>query len=158
MHRVTTMVTALFIATLPDATANAQDPVTAAYRYTALIPLKGDPKYSYLLAEIDRLSSSRIFECRNIALAARFWWDNNRVFGFRDWIGATDAVTGLPGYLGGEARAPRGGDAGDDRYEMRLNVAYRTKTEILKTFRHESAHAAGITDERAARSWAEKCH
>ena len=124
---------------------------------TAVVPLRDHPRYAYLRAEIDRLSRSRIFECRNISMAARDWWEKNRVFGFTERVGVNDTVSKLSGFLAGEARAPRSGDAADTAYVMHLYLAGRTKSEIMNTFRHESAHAAGITEERDARSWAEQC-
>jgi hypothetical protein len=158
MHRVTTMVTVLLIAAAQGRTSavNAQGLIADGHR-AAVVPLRDDPRYAYLRSEIDRLSRSSIFECRNISMAARHWWEKNRVYGFTERIGVTDAVSGAPGYLAGEARAPRSGDAADTAYVMHLYLANRTTREILTTFRHEAAHAAGITDERVARSLAEEC-
>jgi hypothetical protein len=153
-----TMITALYIGAMHLGVTTQAQPLVATDRHAALVPLRGDPKYSYIQGEIERLSRSPAFECRNIAVAARSWWDNGRVYGFRERIGVTDAITGLSGYLGGEARAPEAGGESAGTYEIRLYLANRTRNEILKTFRHESAHAAGIADERAARAWAEKCH
>jgi len=152
------MVIALFLGAMHIGVTTRAQPLIAAERHAALVALRGDLKYSYIESEIERLSRSSIFECRNISVAARSWWDNDRVYGFRERIGVTDATTGLSGYLGGEARAPAAGGESAGTYEIRLYLANRTRNEILKTFRHESAHAAGITDERAARAWAEKCH
>jgi hypothetical protein len=152
------MVTALFIGTGLGgiATTEAQGLVADGQR-AAVVPLRDHPKYAFLRSEIDRLSRSSIFECRNISMAARSWWENNRVYGFTGRVDVTDAVSGFSGYLAGEARAPRKGDAADTAYVMHLYLANRTKGEILQTFRHESAHAAGITDEREARTWAVQC-
>jgi hypothetical protein len=151
------MVTVLFIvATQGGVAPVASQGLIAEGQHTAVVPLRGDPRYGYLRHEIDRLSRSSIFECRNIGTAAHQWWIKNRVYGFTERIGVTDAVTGSSGYLAGEARAPRPGDAADTAYVMQLYLG-RTKREIMNTFRHESAHAAGITEERDARSWAERC-
>jgi hypothetical protein len=158
MHRVTTMVTVLFIAAAQGGTGTVEaQGLIADGQRADVVPLKDHPKYAYLRSEIERLSRSSIFECRNISMAARHWWEKNRVYGFTERMGVADAVSGFTGYLAGEARAPRSGDAADTAYVMHLYLANRTKSEIMKTFRHESAHAAGITDERAARAWAEEC-
>jgi hypothetical protein len=151
MLRLTPMVMALFVVVMRSVAVDAQGSAEGNLR-GAGAPLKDDPKYAYLRDEIERLSRSTKFECRNISIAARFWWDKNRVFGFSQRVVVTDPATGLAGFLGGEA------SSANDTYEMRLYLPNRTKNEILKTFRHESAHAAGIADERAARSLAEKCH
>lgn len=158
MRRVGTMVTVLFIAAAQGGISTTQSQgLIAEGRHTAVVPLRDNPRYAYLRREIDRLSRSSIFECRNISMAARDWWEKNRVYGFTERVGVTDTVSKLSGFLAGEARAPRSGDAADTAYVMHLYLAGRTKSEITNTFRHESAHAAGITDERDARSWAEQC-
>jgi hypothetical protein len=158
MLRVTTMVTALLITSVHGGMVTIEGQgLIAAGHHARVVPLRDDARYAYLRSEIERLGRSGTFECRNIAMAARHWWEENRVYGFTERVDVVDATTGVTGYLAGEARAPRSEEGEDNAYVMHLYLANRTRKEILTTFRHESAHAAGITDESEARLWAKQC-